>query len=171
MNSDPAQRFIKSGASVPPRGALDWYEQAIKAGRGGLAAGLPGQTDGIPGYAEGGIATEPQLAMVGEKEPEAIIPLSKLPKLAGDVVKPNLLGLPKTFSPSMRLGTDPPHVNKSHPLPPVPANDDVYPIPLVDPRKLSSLSPAEIAAFRMRQAVKPSGAGRTAGWRKDFRKL
>jgi hypothetical protein len=168
MNSDPAQRFIKSGASVPPRGALDWYEQAIKAGRGGLAAGLPGQTDGIPGYAEGGIATEPQLAMVGEKEPEAIIPLSKLPKLAGDVVKPNLLGLPKTFSPSMRLGTDPPHVNKSHPLPPVPANDDVYPIPLVDPRKLSSLSPAEIAAFRMRQAVKPSGGRQDSGLAEGF---
>jgi SLT domain-containing protein len=32
----------------------------------------------ISGYAEGGLVTRPQLAFVGEKEPEMIIPLSKM---------------------------------------------------------------------------------------------
>ena len=32
----------------------------------------------IPGFADGGIVTRPTLAMVGEKGPEAIIPLSKM---------------------------------------------------------------------------------------------
>ena len=31
----------------------------------------------IPGFADGGIVTRPTLAMVGEKGPEAIIPLGK----------------------------------------------------------------------------------------------
>ncbi|MHB9005171.1 MAG: hypothetical protein ACYC6C_14155, partial [Coriobacteriia bacterium] len=34
---------------------------------------------GIPGYASGGIAWTPQIASIAEEEPEAIIPLSKLP--------------------------------------------------------------------------------------------
>lgn len=37
---------------------------------------------GVPGYATGGIATHKQLAWVAEKEPEAIIPLSKLSSMA-----------------------------------------------------------------------------------------
>jgi len=38
---------------------------------------------GIPFLAEGGIVTGPQLAMIGEAGPEAVIPLSKLPQIAG----------------------------------------------------------------------------------------
>lgn len=39
---------------------------------------------GIPGLAEGGIVTGPTLALIGEgRESEAVIPLSKLPQIAG----------------------------------------------------------------------------------------
>lgn len=46
-----------------------WY------GRG--PAGI-GEFEGIPGYATGGIAWQPQLAMVAEREPELIVPLSRI---------------------------------------------------------------------------------------------
>ena len=39
----------------------------------------------IPGFADGGIVTRPQLAMVGEKGPEAIIPLSKMGGMGGGI--------------------------------------------------------------------------------------
>ena len=39
----------------------------------------------IPGFAEGGIVTRPTLAMVGEKGPEAIIPLSKMGGMSGGI--------------------------------------------------------------------------------------
>ncbi|ABB15686.1 prophage LambdaCh01, tail tape measure protein [Carboxydothermus hydrogenoformans] len=39
----------------------------------------------IPAYASGGIVTTPQVALVGEKEPEAIIPLSKLDALLSSI--------------------------------------------------------------------------------------
>ena len=40
---------------------------------------------GIPGFADGGIVTGPTLAMVGEKGPEAIIPLSQMGGMGGGV--------------------------------------------------------------------------------------
>ena len=39
----------------------------------------------IPGFADGGIVTKPTLAMVGEKGPEAIIPLSQIGGMGGGV--------------------------------------------------------------------------------------
>ena len=39
----------------------------------------------IPGFADGGIVTKPTLAMVGEKGPEAIIPLSQMGGMGGGV--------------------------------------------------------------------------------------
>ena len=44
----------------------------------------------IPGFAEGGIVTKPTLAMVGEKGPEAIVPLGK--GLAGGGITVNVTG-------------------------------------------------------------------------------
>tara|TARA_R110002126_G_scaffold723_2_gene4613 strand:- start:591 stop:1904 length:1314 start_codon:yes stop_codon:yes gene_type:complete len=44
----------------------------------------------IPGFAEGGIVTKPTLAMVGEKGPEAIVPLGK--GIAGGGVTVNVTG-------------------------------------------------------------------------------
>jgi len=41
-------------------------------------------------YAEGGIAWTPQLAKVGEKEPELITPFSKLKSLMGKTPQPNI---------------------------------------------------------------------------------
>ena len=44
---------------------------------GGFVSGTASKIGGILGFAEGGIVTQPTLAMVGEAGPEAIIPLSK----------------------------------------------------------------------------------------------
>jgi len=46
----------------------------------------------IPGFANGGIVTGPTLAMVGEKGPEAIIPLSQLGSMGGGGVTVNVTG-------------------------------------------------------------------------------
>jgi len=46
----------------------------------------------IPGFANGGIVTGPTLAMVGEKGPEAIIPLSQLGSMNGGGVTVNVTG-------------------------------------------------------------------------------
>lgn len=46
----------------------------------------------IPGFANGGIVTGPTLAMVGEKGPEAIIPLSQLSNMNGGGVTVNVTG-------------------------------------------------------------------------------
>ena len=46
----------------------------------------------IPGFANGGIVTGPTLAMVGEKGPEAIIPLSQLGGMGGGGVTVNVTG-------------------------------------------------------------------------------
>jgi len=46
----------------------------------------------IPGFANGGIVTGPTLAMVGEKGPEAIIPLSQIGSMNGGVVTVNVTG-------------------------------------------------------------------------------
>lgn len=52
----------------------------------GAGKGILGSL-GIPGFAEGGLVRGPTLAMVGEKGPEAILPLDKLKGLrGGDVV-------------------------------------------------------------------------------------
>ena len=46
----------------------------------------------IPGFADGGIVTGPTLAMVGEKGPEAIIPLSQMGNIGGGGVTVNVTG-------------------------------------------------------------------------------
>jgi len=56
-----------AGAGInPPAGTQTWMAQNYEA------------LSGFYGYAEGGIAWTPQLAMVAEKEPELIVPFSKL---------------------------------------------------------------------------------------------
>ena len=47
---------------------------------GGFLGGI-----NIPGFADGGIVTKPTLAMVGEKGPEAVVPLSKMGGMGGGV--------------------------------------------------------------------------------------
>lgn len=47
---------------------------------------------GVPGYANGGIVSSPQLAMVGESGPEAIIPLSQLASSSTPTVVVNVQG-------------------------------------------------------------------------------
>jgi hypothetical protein len=50
--------------------------------------GLIGKID-IPGFANGGIVTGPTLAMVGEKGPEAIVPLNKAGGFGGVTINVN----------------------------------------------------------------------------------
>lgn len=58
--------------------------KAVLTGLGIGGAPLPmGGGLSIPGFAEGGVVTGPTLAMVGEKGPEAIIPLDDLDKMGG----------------------------------------------------------------------------------------
>jgi len=57
---------------------------AMIAAAGAIKASMAKATEGIPALAEGGIVTGPTLALIGEgRESEAVIPLSKLPQIAG----------------------------------------------------------------------------------------
>lgn len=47
-------------------------------GLGSLGGLVSGALKGIPGLAAGGIVTQPTLAMIGEKGPEAVIPLNRM---------------------------------------------------------------------------------------------
>lgn len=57
---------------------------ALIAAAGAINAKMSAAAEGIPALAEGGIVTGPTLALIGEgRESEAVIPLSKLPQIAG----------------------------------------------------------------------------------------
>jgi hypothetical protein len=57
---------------------------ALIAAAGAINAKMAAAAEGIPALAEGGIVTGPTLALIGEgRESEAVIPLSKLPQIAG----------------------------------------------------------------------------------------
>jgi SLT domain-containing protein len=58
-------------------GAVKWV--------GGLFGGGKDKDVNIPAFAQGGIVKQPQLALVGEDGPEAIIPLTK-PKRAREIL-------------------------------------------------------------------------------------
>lgn len=45
---------------------------------GSVGPGILGAVSGLPFFAEGGIVSRPTLAMLGEKGPEAVVPLSKM---------------------------------------------------------------------------------------------
>jgi hypothetical protein len=53
------------------------------AGTGGLGGGLMLDLKGIPAMANGGMVTGPTLAMIGEKGPEAVIPLDRMGSMGG----------------------------------------------------------------------------------------
>ena len=57
---------------------------ALIAAAGAINAKMAAAAEGVPALAEGGIVTGPTLALIGEgRESEAVIPLSKLPEIAG----------------------------------------------------------------------------------------
>jgi hypothetical protein len=57
---------------------------ALIAAAGAINAKMAAAAQGVPALAEGGIVTGPTLALIGEgRESEAVIPLSKLPQIAG----------------------------------------------------------------------------------------
>ena len=67
--------------------------KAILGGWGGTGFGqtpITGASAETPEFADGGIAWTPQLAKVGEKEPELITPFSKLKSLIGNSPQPNI---------------------------------------------------------------------------------
>ena len=79
---------FKNGIIDPVRAAIGLIADLVRAigkipGVGAIG-GLIGKID-IPGFANGGIVTGPTLAMVGEKGPEAIVPLSQMGAMGGGV--------------------------------------------------------------------------------------
>ncbi len=79
---------FRNGIIDPVRAAIGLIADLVRAigkipGVGAIG-GLIGKID-IPGFADGGIVTRPTLAMVGEKGPEAIIPLSQMGGMGGGV--------------------------------------------------------------------------------------
>ena len=54
-----------------------------RGGVGGIPSGTPGNIPGYPGFATGAIVNRPMVANIAEREPEAVIPLSKLKGLFG----------------------------------------------------------------------------------------
>jgi hypothetical protein len=79
---------FRNGIIDPVRTAIGLIADLVRAigkipGVGAIG-GLIGKID-IPGFADGGIVTRPTLAMVGEKGPEAIIPLSQMGGMGGGV--------------------------------------------------------------------------------------
>jgi hypothetical protein len=63
------------------------------AGTGGLGGGLMLELKGIPAMANGGIVTNgPQLALIGEAGPEAVIPLDRMGSMGGGNVTINVQG-------------------------------------------------------------------------------
>jgi hypothetical protein len=59
-------------------------ESAVKSGVNGIPV-IGGLLSHIPGFATGGYVTAPTLALIGEKEPEFIIPQSKFAQMAATV--------------------------------------------------------------------------------------
>ncbi len=66
-----------SGYYMTPENPNNYDWGSVPSGSGGYFGGGE-QTIDVQAFAGGGIVTQPQLAMVGESGPEAIIPLSKL---------------------------------------------------------------------------------------------
>jgi hypothetical protein len=79
---------FRNGIIDPVRAAIGLIADLVRAmGKIPVVStigGLIGKID-IPGFADGGIVTGPTLAMVGEKGPEAIIPLSQMGGMGGGV--------------------------------------------------------------------------------------
>ncbi|NOS67918.1 MAG: hypothetical protein HOO67_06195 [Candidatus Peribacteraceae bacterium] len=63
------------------------------AGVVGLAQGIATASAGVTALAKGGIVTEPTLALIGERGPEAVIPLNKAGGMGGVNVTMNIPGL------------------------------------------------------------------------------
>lgn len=78
----------------PIRTALDFIGKLISAlgkipGLGAVAGAIGGVVGKIPGMAEGGIVTGPTLAVVGEKGPEAVIPLNRANQMGNVTININ----------------------------------------------------------------------------------
>jgi hypothetical protein len=83
---------FRNGIIDPVRAAIGLIADLVRAigkipGVGAIG-GLIGKID-IPGFANGGIVTGPTLAMVGEKGPEAIVPLNKAGGFGGVTINVN----------------------------------------------------------------------------------
>jgi hypothetical protein len=78
----------------PVRTALDFIGKLISAmgripGISTIAGAVGGAIGKIPGLAEGGIVTGPTLAVVGEKGPEAVVPLSRMGQMGNVTININ----------------------------------------------------------------------------------
>lgn len=80
------QSLVQLGSEAVARGVFNFIGDALGGGGGGGAGGVlgfVGSLFGIAAHAEGGIVTRPHIGLVGEKGPEAIIPLDRMRSLGG----------------------------------------------------------------------------------------
>jgi hypothetical protein len=76
---------IEAGKMAGGKGALTKVDASLESVRGLVnnALALVGQTKGVRMMAAGGIVTRPTAAIIGERGPEAVIPLNKMNKFGG----------------------------------------------------------------------------------------
>jgi hypothetical protein len=122
-----SERMIQRGLKVAEEAILSIIEKLVMAGLSAwsgsatASAGLPGggsiDTTGfslgfdsrltVPQYATGGIITRPTVALVGESEPEAVIPLDRLSQdAAAPAVQVNIIDQRKSGNIEQREGED-----------------------------------------------------------------
>ena len=88
LNSIIKMQVAAAAASLfsPEKGIITGFVKNLINPTAAVNAATPG-AGGIHGFAEGGVAWEPQLAKVAEKEPEVITPFSKLPQFMSQFQK------------------------------------------------------------------------------------
>jgi hypothetical protein len=87
--------LVKPGEDIAKLGKIKFGRiggASTAAGVGGLGGGLMNELKGIPALADGGIVTGPQLALIGEAGPEAVIPLDRMGSMGGNNVTINVQG-------------------------------------------------------------------------------
>ncbi|MDA1095438.1 MAG: hypothetical protein O3A25_19580, partial [Acidobacteria bacterium] len=107
VSPEDASREAAKGAAASMRLRTDQIVAAISKGTIGIEAGqralnaLRGGTPDpvllalglVPGLAAGGIVTRPTMALIGERGPEAIIPLGKASGFGGTTINVNVSGI------------------------------------------------------------------------------
>jgi hypothetical protein len=116
LNNFDVSRFLKGIAKMITAMAIaELTAIALKAAIGALSGGGSagagvGTSDvlrSIPATASGGIVTNPQIRLVGEAGPEAIVPLSRMHDVGGGGMEVNIYTLPgETADKRQRTGPD-----------------------------------------------------------------
>lgn len=91
--SEVASILSKSSKGGGSSASQNTMAEALSRGAGTYKVGISGKATWVPKTAEGGIVNSPQIRMVGEAGPEAIIPLNKSGGMGVNVNIGNVYGL------------------------------------------------------------------------------